>query len=183
MNKNSNNDLFKAEKRKEQLRQELERAPQRIRWAARKGLERVVQLLSLYIFACAIPLAAWFLSADWPGEMANRLVGWSFLPAWMVFGFLVPCVSIGCLVERFPEWYDEENATFTNEDAHAEQKELVASWQAEDKADEERWANRAASAGSMTVVADHIDSGQLSHTANGGELALQKPEKTLASAD
>ena len=180
MSEEPENRLFGKERRAEQMRQELTRAPKRFRWRVRRVLQGISNSLGVAFYLSFIPLAGWMIGMPWPGQFTEWLLGWSFFPAWLVFGILTPCVWFAAMTGLFKRWFNEEEVSFIGSDASAEQIEKEAAWTAEDVADDKRWEQRAATAGSMALADGDIAAGQLSELQQG-ELALDERATEEAS--
>jgi hypothetical protein len=149
--------LFRGARRAEQLRQELERAPKRAGWRFRQFMQIIANLVSLWFMFGFVGVFAWMCSASWPEALSQDLLGWSFPIFWVVCMIFLPSMWFALVARVFPFWFDREEATLTNEESRVAQKEQERAWQAEDAADDERWQQRAAKAGSMMLAAELVE--------------------------
>lgn len=173
MSDDSHNQWLKAEQKKTEFQRTVERLPERLKWILRRNLERLKTGAGIYLGLSFIPALAATFGASWPEALSQQLLGLPFLFSWLGFALFPASLLIVAPASLFSKWYDKEKYTFMGPDAEREQLNTMERWQNEDLADAEKWVNHAASAGAVSVVTEHVDSGQLSEAEAPGQLSIQ----------
>ena len=92
--------------------------------------------------------------AGYPGfeAVSQRFFGWPFWASWLVFVILLPSAWFAVTTRVFSDWWDEGGVTMANDAAYKQHAEQLNEWRREDTADDERWQQRADTAGSLALA-------------------------------